>query len=499
MKIKSFYNIFSGIFFKIVILLVSLLTRNFLIKYVGNEANGIIALFTSVIGILCITELGVGQALSYSMYEPIINNDYDTISSLYQFFKASYYKIAIVIMLLGICFLPFIKILVNDYTLDYNIHCIFILQLTSVVLVYLFSAEVSLINAFKKNYITITFLSLSQIFKLLFQALILFFSSNLYLYLIISILSEIIYFTCIKIYSKKTFSKVVASNKIQLDPIRKKKIIVNIKAIFMHKIGGILVNSIDNIIISTFLGVTILGYYSNYILLVSALISICTTIFTQMISTIGQLYAKKNMESINRFFLKFYAFNYFIASIMFFCFYTASDSFINIVFSEGLNLDKSVVLVISINYFIQFMRKTVLTFRDSAGLYYYDRFKPIIEGCFNLILSLIFINLFGIIGVIMSTIITNIFICHIVEPYILFKHGFGRSVKKYYVLNFTLISLFIFILYFYHLHFNFETNLLIVEFIVNGFIGVLLSIPALLVSMIIFWRTMICKNRNFLN
>lgn len=480
---RSFYNIFSGVFFKVIILIITLITRMFLISYIGNDANGLISLFTSIIGLICITELGVGIAITYSMYKPITENDTEKIAILYHFFNKMYKKIALIITIIGICFIPLLQFFVNDYNLDFNYYIIFIIQLAGVLLTYLFTAEITLINAHKENYLTTTIQSSTQILKLILQCIVLVIWSNLYLYSFVVIISELINFVVMKVIVSKKYSDICNIKKSVLDKETKTEVIKNVKAIFMHKIGGVLVNTIDSIIISTALGVAILGYYSNYLLLVTALVSICSMVFSQMVSTIGQIFAKKNMIEIKTYFKRFYYVNYALASVMFFCFFVASDSFIRLVFGESLILAREITLVIAINHFIQFMRMTVSTFKDSSGLYYYDRYKPLFEGVLNLILSLIFINKLGVVGVILSTIITNIFICHFVEPRILYKYGFKESVKKFYITNYSLIFLFIIILSVYYFNFGIYIENAFLEFIANGFIGVALSIPAIVLCL----------------
>lgn len=350
---RSFYNIFSGVFFKVIILIITLITRMFLISYIGNDANGLISLFTSIIGLICITELGVGIAITYSMYKPITENDTEKIAILYHFFNKMYKKIALIITIIGICFIPLLQFFVNDYNLDFNYYIIFIIQLAGVLLTYLFTAEITLINAHKENYLTTTIQSSTQILKLILQCIVLVIWSNLYLYSFVVIISELINFVVMKVIVSKKYSDICNIKKSVLDKETKTEVIKNVKAIFMHKIGGVLVNTIDSIIISTALGVAILGYYSNYLLLVTALVSICSMVFSQMVSTIGQIFAKKNMIEIKTYFKRFYYVNYALASVMFFCFFVASDSFIRLVFGESLILAREITLVIAINHFIQ--------------------------------------------------------------------------------------------------------------------------------------------------
>ena len=83
--------------------------------------------------------------------------------------------------------------------------------------------------------------------------------------------------------------------------------------------------------------------------------------------------------------------------------------------------------------FIQFMKQAIIVYRDATGTFYYDRYKPLFEGVTNLILSIILVKFLGLSGVLIGTIITNLTICAIIEPYVLYKHGFQTSPKKLYI------------------------------------------------------------------
>ncbi|MBP3941368.1 MAG: hypothetical protein J6D00_07765 [Christensenellaceae bacterium] len=209
----------------------------------------------------------------------------------------------------------------------------------------------------------------------------------------------------------------------------------------MHKIGGLLVNTLDSVVISAFIGVAVLGEYNNYTTIMASVGNIISFGLSSLTSTWGHLYAGKK-ELIQR----YSEFSYlicFMAGVVFHLgYYAIIDNLIAILYEEELIISKDITFVITINGFINFLRQNTLIFRDATGNFYYDRYKPLIEGTINIILSVFFVQWIGVIGAILATILTNLFICHIVEPYVLYKHAFHASPKKYYLQNYSFMILF---------------------------------------------------------
>ena len=98
---------------------------------------------TNILGILSVAELGVGTAISYSMYKPIAEKNTEKVIALYHLFINFYKKIAFIIFVSGLILLPFLPYLVNNYSLDVNIYISFFLMLVSIVLSYSFAAKSS--------------------------------------------------------------------------------------------------------------------------------------------------------------------------------------------------------------------------------------------------------------------------------------------------------------------------------------------------------------------
>lgn len=495
-KRKSLINVISAIFFKIILLALTLFTRRFLIQYVGNEANGVFSLYTSIIGFLAIADLGIGTAITFSMYKPIVNGDNYKVSALYKLFIKFYTIIGVIIAVAGLCILPALPYLAKDYNADFNLYYTFLLMLASIVISYFYSAKTSLINAYKNNYVTTSFNSISVIISNVLQLLVLYFFKSFELYLVCKIVASLIEWLLTSLYFRK-HHKALLDMSAKLDDATKKEVMQKTKAMFMHKIGGLLVNTSDSIIISAFISVILLGKYSNYTTIVVAMNGVISLVFTPLTSIIGHLCVGDNNKLKLKYFNFFYGVNFIIGIVFYLGYYAVIDDVITICFGQGLELSKDISIVITINYFIQFMRQSVLTFRDATGTFYNDRYKPLVEGALNIILSISLVYVCGITGVIIATIITNLLICHTVEPYVLFKDGLETSPKKYYFENYIFIAIFMLALTIVHfVHIDIDNNWL--SLLVNGIIAVGISIIPVL-AMYIYNKDFRLETNNIIN
>lgn len=481
-KKKSLINVCVSLFFKIILLVLTLLTRRFLIQYVGNEANGILSLYTSIIGFLAIADLGIGTAITFSMYKPIVEDDKPKIAALYHLFVKFYMIVGLIILVVGLCLIPFLPFIAKDNG-NVNLYTTFICMLMSVVISYMYSAKTSVINAYKNNYITTTIHSICLIIEGLSQILVLYMYKSFELFLISKIVSVLIEWVVTSIYFSKHHRELNQYDS-KLDAETKKEVSMKTRAMFMHKIGTILVNTFDSIIISSFIGVVILGKYNNYTTIVAAMNGVIMLFFTPLTGVIGHLCAKEDVALQKKYYNFFYGLNFTLGVIFYLGYYAVIDDFIFLCFGSNLELEQSIIFVITLNYFIQFMRTSTLTFRDSTGTFYNDRYKPIIEGILNLILSIVLVKYIGITGVIIATIITNLLICHLVEPYVLFVYAFESKPNKFYFMNYFCISLFVVFLFLLnYTHLKISNNWL--SLFLNGILAVFLSIIPITLMFII--------------
>lgn len=448
---RSLLNVSVSIFFKLILFFGAIFHRRILIQCVGNEINGLHSLYSGLLNVLSVAELGIGSAIIYCMYKPIVEGDKSKTAALYQLFQKIYRVIGLAIFAAGVALMPALPYLASDYSSpDVNIYLAFLLTLVTVLLSYLFSAKLSLINAYKDNYITTAISSCCQILQYAVQIAVLLLTKSYIWFLVCAIPITLVHWTVTEVVTRKRHQDIVSYPGQTLDPATKQEVVRNTKAMFVHRLGSILVNSTDSVIISAFVGVVLLGKYTNYTTIVIGMNTLIILFFSPLTSVIGHAYVAEK-DQIQRYYHFFHTFNFAIGILFYLGYYAIIDNLVVILFGEGLELTRAVSFVITVNYFVQFVRQVNLLFRDATGTFYQDRFKPLVEGFVNVVLSIACVILFakwfgeefGVVGVIAATIVTSLLICHVIEPFILYKHVFHASVKRPMLKNYLYITLFV--------------------------------------------------------
>lgn len=489
-KKRGLLNIGVSIVFKIVLLVGAILVRRFLIQYIGNDANGLSSLYTSIIGFLTVAELGVGEAITFCMYKPIVEGNPEKVAALYTLFKQIYLAIGLIIFFAGMIVMLFLPQLAKDYsTIDINVHLTFFLTLVSVVLTYAYSAKTSLLNAYKNNYISTTITSCGTLLEDVLKIIVIITTRSFAAYLVCRILAVLFQWVFTNFITNRKYYDLM-HRKSLIDREDRYQIINNIKAMFMHKIGTVLVNTADSVIISAFIGVVILGKYANYTTIMTSMTGLLSLFFYPLTSIVGHVFVNASKEEMKKYFYFFYGFNYILGTVFCLGYFAVIDNVVALCFGDNLELPRSVSFVITLNYFIQFLRTSTLMFRSSTGTFYYDRWKPLIEGVTNIVLSIALEYVVGITGVIAATIVTNLLINDIVEPYVVFIHALQRKPTQYYILNYSYILLFaLSLLVIQRVSMECDNN--ITELLANGSAAVGISvIPCVL---------MVITNRDFRN
>ena len=441
-KKKSLLNVSVSLIFRLVTIFASILVRRILIRSCGNDVNGLNALYLSIIGFLAIAELGVGTAIAFCMYRPIVEGDGRKVSALYHLFRKLYLLIGGVILVGGLLITPFIHYFARDYgQLDVNLYSTFVLMLVSIVITYLFGAELSLINAYKNNYIATAITSSGVLLQYALQIAVLKLTGSYHGYLICRIVAALAQWLVTRCVTGKRYGSIL-KNRYPIDDGTKHELVKSIRAMFMHKIGSLLVNTVDSVVIAAFVGVVALGNYTNYTVIQSSMDGLIRLVFVSLTSVFGHLYVQENKENVRRYCEAFHMLNFVIGAVFYLGYYAVADSLVAIVFSPDLVAERMISQVIAMNGFVQFMRNSTICFRDATGTFYYDRWKPLVEGIVNIVLSVFLVNRIGVVGVIVATILTNLLICHVVEPYVLYKHALAASPVMYYVRNYSMIVLF---------------------------------------------------------
>ena len=478
-KKRSIKNITVSLLFRVALLVGSLLVRRYLIRCIGNDVNGLNSLYLSILNVLSVAELGIDSSIIFCMYKPIVEGDHEKVSALYRLFTKLYIIFATIIVVCGCAVMPALPYLAKNHaSTGVNLYLTFGLMLISVVISYTFSSKTSLINAYKNNYITTSINSVCLLLQYAMQITTLVITRSFVWYLICRIVAVVVQWGITEIIARKKHGAII-KDKQKVDADTRKAVTKNVRAMFMHKVGYVLVNAADSLIISAFISISMLGGYTNYTAIVTSMVSVITLCFTPLTSVIGHMFVEESHDNAKRYFNFFHTFNFILAVVFFFGYYAIIDDLVAIVFGANLIMSRSVAMVITVNYFIQFMRRSTILFRDASGTFYNNRWMPVIEGVINVALSILFVMVFpkeyGVVGVIVATIITNILICHIIDPRVLYKYALYTSPKRFYIRNYTYIAVFaamLFLLNYCTVHLSSR----VAELFVNGFIAVALAV-----------------------
>ena len=404
-------NIIFGGILKVYQIIVPFLIRTVMIYYLGIEYVGLNSLFTSILQVLNLTELGVGSALVFSMYKPIAENDEITICALMQLYKKYYRIIGTVILVAGIAITPILpRLIKGDVPDGMNIYVLFYLNLAVTILTYwLFSYKNSILMAHQRTDVSSKIgLWVSTLeYVLEFAALI--FLRNYYLYLAVKILTQIIQNFLVSIFAKKIFPKYRAKG--NLDPSIVKEINQKVKDVFTAKLGGVIVNSADSIVISAFLGLSVLAAYNNYYYILSSIIGFLAIGFSACIAGVGNSLETESMEKNYGDFKAFTLIVVWISGVCTCCLLCLYQPFmfwwlkdVNAMFGV-----KEVVCLCAY-FFVYEVAAIMLQYKDAAGMWHEDRFRPLVTAGSNLIMNLATVQFLGIVGVLLSTAISFAFI-----------------------------------------------------------------------------------------
>lgn len=486
---NSIRNIGAGVIGQLISTAISFISRTIFIKCLGSSYLGVNGLFSNILSILSLAELGVGSAIIYNMYKPLAEKDKEKIIALMKFYEKSYRSIGIFIGLIGLIILPFLDFIIKDKLDIPNISLIYMLFLLDSVVSYFFAYKRSILTADQKNYINVMNQQLFNIIKVILQIIILLMTKNFLLYLIIQIICTFISNLSISIKVDKMYPYLKDKNNYELDKESKTKIFKNVTALMCQKIGSVIVSGTDNILISSFVGVYSVGLYSNYSMIINIINSFLGQITTALTASIGNLNATEKVNKAKEIFEITFFINNWIYSFCSICLLVLIDPFISIWIGNNFIMGKSVVFIIILNFFIKGMRQSTIMYSNTLGLFWQERYKSLIEAFINLVVSIVLLRKLGIVGVFLGTFISTMTTCFWFEPYVVYKYGFKTSVLDYFkrYLSYLVVTGVSTIITYY-----------ICSFInVNSFIGIISRLLICIIVPNIIFIIVYCRSKEF--
>ncbi len=418
---------------RVLAILMGYLTRVVFTHTLSESYVGIDGLFTDIINVLSLSELGMGTAITYALYRPIAKGDIEKQKSLMRLFRRLYVVVASVVLAVGLTIIPFLDVLIKDSENIEHLTLIYLMYLMNSVLSYLLIYKKTLIDAYQLSYVGEMFRAAFLVLQNIIQIIILKLTGNFILILCAYLVCTLTCNICISVKANRLYPFLKERNQKPLDKEERRDIFKNIKAMLMHRIGGVVVNNTDNLLLSSMVGLTAAGKYSNYYLLIGAVKQILDQVFNGITASVGNLGATVDAIRAKKIFDATFFIGQWVYGFSAICLYELLAPFVAFSFGEKYVFAQQVELVLCINFFVTGMRKPVLVFRDSLGLFWYDRYKSIAEAVINLVVSIVLALKLGAIGVFLGTFISAVTTSMWVEPFILYKHYFKSSLAQYFV------------------------------------------------------------------
>ena len=433
-------NMVYGIALQAMKTLVPFVMRSAMLYLLGVEYLGLNGLFTSVLSVLNLAELGVGSAMVYSMYRPIAEDDTRKICALMRLYKIYYRIIGLVVCALGLLLVPFLPRLISgSVPPDINLYILYLLNLAATVFSYwLFAYRSSILQAHQRNDVVSKVTLATDTVKYLLQFAVLAIFKSYYLYVMAILATQILNNVLTAFVAGKMYPEYQAKG--TLDRAERRSINHRIADLFTAKVGTVIVYSSDTIVISAFLGLTALAIYQNYYYIFTAVTSVITIVFTSVRAGLGNSIIVDGKEKVFADFKKFLLIIAWIAGFCCACFLCLYQPFMELWVGPDLLLDFGIVICLVVYFYVHCMNVFLNSYKDAAGMWHEDRFRPLVEAFANLSLNMVLVQYIGLYGVVLSTILSMLLVApwlaHNLFSLILEKRYLGQFVRRmvYYVL-----------------------------------------------------------------
>ena len=428
-------NIITSVINKLVIMLANFVMRTVLIKYLGEIYLGLDSLFVSILQILSLTELGISAAMVYSMYKPLAENDTPAVCALLKLYRTVYRWIALAMTVLGLAITPFLPLIVKkDLPEGINLYVLFFINLGNTVLSYLlFAYRSSLFTADQRYSINNNIYSIFKVGATVVQVVAIILFKSYYFYSIVLPLSTIAKNLALYAISNKMYPQYKCEGSVpksEIDAIKKR-----CAGMFLHKVSFVFRNSLDSIVISAFLGLSLLGKYNTYYYVINAISGIMILVSNSVTASVGNSLIVETKEKNYADFNKLQLLYMLLTSWLTVCLVGCLQPFIKLWVGKEMMFSDAIMAVFCIYFFSEHFCRVCHLYRQAAGLWWQDRYRPLVETVVNLSLNILLVRFIGVTGVMFSTIFCIVFIEGTWGTRILFKHFFTEEKQSKYMLK----------------------------------------------------------------
>lgn len=414
-------NIIIGIASQILLIFTNLISKKAIQWCLGLEYLGMQTVFANIGDLLTFAFSGIGAGVLYSFIRPIEENNSKKIQKLYRYYNKIYRVMTAVSITLGVLAAIAVPFIIDAEIKTSVIIAAYLLYLLAVIIYNRYLIFHYILVAYQKRYIVCLLSGIIEIVALIAEVILLMVSKRYEAFLYCFLIKNILINGSVYLYLKKKYGYFFQGNAShELKQTEKKEILVNIRDLIVFRVGGVLINNTDSILISTLISTVTSGCYSNYCFISGGVLGLTNSFFESIIAKVGSIAVNSSKEEFFRNFWKVSVVGLWINGFSVTCFYLLIQDFIKLWMGNGSILSWQIVLVVTLNLYLDGMKKTAATYRKSAGLFHKFERLVIFRGILNLVLSVILGKVYGLIGILVATSISNVCTIYWYTPYRLY-------------------------------------------------------------------------------
>lgn len=416
-------NSVSSLVLKLVGILSQFALRTAFIYLLGNEYTGVSGLFTDILSVLSLMEMGLDVSMVYALYKPLAENDHSKISALMNFYKKAYRIIGVSVLLLGLICVPFLGYIVKGTAnIKESLAGIFMMYVVTTAASYLCVYRTILLKADQKSRIISKWTAIIQLIEIVVEVGLLLLLKEFYAYLVIHLVATVAINVTLSMIATKEYPKYFSDKTAKLEKGETKVLFQDLLYLTAYNLSGVVINSTDSIFISAFVGAAEVAIIGNYSLIVNSIRTCVTQIVAATKPSIGNLAATSTFEKQEDIFRKMDFIAFYVCCVCCACLYCLLTPFItNVWFGPDYEVAMPIVAVLCVNFYIAVMVLPVESFRTANGLFQQGWGRPIIMAFMNIVLNFILGTRWGILGIFLATTISRVLTQVWFDAYLVYK------------------------------------------------------------------------------
>lgn len=410
-------------------------SRKIFLDHLGDEVIGLNTTLANILSFLNLAELGIGIAMATSLYKPIHDKDQNAIIDIITVQGLLYRRIALLLCGLSIPVLILLPYIFHNVGCSIiYVYVAYIVFLSGSIFSYLWNYRQVLIQADQKNFKIDPWVNAVRFAKIFLQiALLIYTPFGIWGWICAEFVGNAIEVFAVNHVIKKEYPWLHPSKESSKVLIKRHQdILTKTKQLFVHKISGFVLTQTSPLVIYAFVSLSMVTYYSNYMILIGYFSTLLNVISSGMGASIGNLIAENNKRHTMEVFWELFSSRMWIAGIACFALYITIDPFITLWIGSKYLLSESTLLLLIAMMFIRISRTVIDSFREAYQLFG-DIWAPIIEAILNLGGSILLGYLWGLNGILLGVNLSLILIVLLWKPYYTFRYGMRLSVIPYFI------------------------------------------------------------------